>query len=123
MEPNFLILYVADMPKSVTFYTNLIGRPPVDTSEHFTMFALSSGVMFALWQRDDVEPAPTTPGGVEFCLPVTSASDVDALAAAWRERGIPIDQKPVQMDFGYTFVGLDPDGHRLRVFFTAPPAP
>jgi hypothetical protein len=22
----------------------------------------------------------------------------------------------VQMDFGYTFVAADPDGHRLRVF-------
>jgi predicted enzyme related to lactoylglutathione lyase len=30
--------------------------------------------------------------------------------------GVAIAQKPVEMDFGYTFTALDPDGHRLRVF-------
>jgi predicted enzyme related to lactoylglutathione lyase len=25
-------------------------------------------------------------------------------------------QQPTDIDFGRTFVGLDPDGHRLRVF-------
>jgi len=29
---------------------------------------------------------------------------------------LDIIQEPVQMDFGYTFVATDPDGHRLRVF-------
>jgi len=29
---------------------------------------------------------------------------------------LPIAQPLTQMDFGYTFVALDPDGHRLRVF-------
>jgi hypothetical protein len=27
-------------------------------------------------------------------------------------------QTPTEMDFGTTFVALDPDGHRLRVFAT-----
>jgi len=30
-----------------------------------------------------------------------------------------VAQKPVDMDFGHTFVALDPDGHRLRVFAAA----
>jgi hypothetical protein len=28
-------------------------------------------------------------------------------------------QRPVDLDFGRTFVVLDPDGHRLRVFAPA----
>ena len=36
--------------------------------------------------------------------------------ADWKQRGLPILQEPVQMDFGHTFVAADPDGHRLRVF-------
>lgn len=36
-----------------------------------------------------------------------------------RERGLSIAQAPVAMDFGMTFVALDPDGHRLRVFAPA----
>ena len=40
---------------------------------------------------------------------------------AWSQRGLRIAQAPVGMDFGHTFVALDPDGHRLRVF--APSGP
>ena len=42
-----------------------------------------------------------------------------ARARAAQKRGIEILQKPTRMDFGFTFVGLDPDGHRLRVFAPA----
>lgn len=119
MEPSFFILYVAEMSASVAFYTDLFGGSPIETSEHFTMFSLKSGVLFALWQQDDVAPAATAPGGIECCLPVASSTDVDATMAVWRERGIRIEQQPMMMDFGYTFVGLDPDGHRLRVFAPA----
>jgi hypothetical protein len=35
---------------------------------------------------------------------------------SWAARGLSIIQSPVAMDFGYTFVALDPDAHRLRVF-------
>ncbi len=34
----------------------------------------------------------------------------------WARRGLVIEQEPVTMDFGRTFVALDPDGHRLRVY-------
>ncbi|HEU0166113.1 MAG TPA: VOC family protein [Thermomicrobiales bacterium] len=115
MEPNFTILYVGDMPKSAAFYDALIQREPVEASANFRVYVLSTGARVALWQRDDVQPAATAPGGVEFCLAVTSPADVDAVAATWRERGIPIAQDPVLLEFGYSFVGLDPDGHRLRV--------
>ena len=45
--------------------------------------------------------------------------DAQALADRYRDwslRGLPILQAPIDMDFGRTFVALDPDGHRLRVF-------
>ena len=29
---------------------------------------------------------------------------------------LAIAQAPATLDFGHTFVALDPDGHRLRVF-------
>jgi predicted enzyme related to lactoylglutathione lyase len=41
---------------------------------------------------------------------------VKAKFTDWKRRGLNIIQEPVQMDFGYTFVAADPDGHRLRVF-------
>jgi len=32
---------------------------------------------------------------------------------------VSILQGPTDMEFGRTFVGLDPDGHRLRIFAPA----
>ena len=62
-----------------------------------------------------MKPAATeVVSGAEYCLPIGSREELDALAATWRERGYPIEQEPTEMDFGYTFVALDPDGHRLR---------
>ena len=37
----------------------------------------------------------------------------------WRARGVEIAQPPTRLDFGYAFLGLDPDGNRLRVFAPA----
>ena len=36
--------------------------------------------------------------------------------ATWVAKGLAVIQTPTDMDFGHTFVALDPDGHRLRVF-------
>lgn len=41
---------------------------------------------------------------------------VDALYNRWREMGLTIAQAPRELDFGYSFVAQDPDGHRLRVY-------
>jgi catechol 2,3-dioxygenase-like lactoylglutathione lyase family enzyme len=121
-EMNFAILYVDDATASATFYADLLGRPPVEASPTFAMFAMSSGVMLGLWSRQGVAPAPTAAaGGSEIAFAVDDAARVRALHADWRRRGLPIAQEPTAMDFGHTFVALDPDGHRLRVF--APAAP
>lgn len=115
MEPTYTILYVANVDRSVAFYRDVFGAEPVEHQPGFGMFVLTPGRAWGLWQRDAVEPAASSVvGGAEYCLPVGSREELDALAAAWRERGIPIEQEPTEMDFGYTFVALDPDGHRLR---------
>lgn len=69
-----------------------------------------------------VEPAATAAGGGgEIAFSVSSRDVVGNLFTDWTQRGLVIEQEPTDMDFGYTFVALDPDGHRLRVF--APTAP
>ena len=76
--------------------------------------------MLGLWRRDGVKPAATPAGGAEIAFPVDSQAEVDAAFAEWSGRGVKIVQPPTKMDFGYTFVGLDPDGQRLRVFAPSP---
>jgi catechol 2,3-dioxygenase-like lactoylglutathione lyase family enzyme len=116
-SPNFFILYVDNPVKSAVFFQDLLGSAPVESSPTFAMFALGSGVMLGLWSRHTVEPAARgTGGGHEVCFAVDGKARVDALYADWGKRGLTISQAPVELDFGYTFVALDPDQHRLRVF-------
>ena len=117
---NFVLLYVESPAASAAFYADLLGRPPVESSPTFAMFATQSGVMLGLWSRDTVAPKPAgAGGGSEICFTVPDAGAVEAQHIDWRKRGLPIAQAPTTMDFGRTFVALDPDGHRLRVIAPA----
>lgn len=115
-DPNFVLLHVTSPAASAAFYADLLGKPAVETSPTFAMFALDSGVMLGLWAAHTVQPPATAPGGCELAFAVDGAERVQALHEAWRAKGLPIAQPPTEMDFGRTFVALDPDGHRLRVF-------
>lgn len=116
-DPNFIILYVDSPANSAKFYGELLAKEPVELHPTFAMFALDSGVMLGLWSKHTVEPAATaTGGGGEVAFSLADKAAVQVLYRDWQQRGLVILQAPVQMDFGFTFVALDPDGHRLRVF-------
>lgn len=119
--PNFLLLYVSSPTASATFYAELLGSEPVESSPTFAMLALENGMMLGLWARDTVEPKAADAGGSELAFAVEGDAAVDVRHVQWLARGIVIAQAPTRMDFGYTFVGLDPDGHRLRVFAPSQP--
>ena len=55
-------------------------------------------------------------GATELAFTVLDAQALADRYRDWSLRGLPILQAPIDMDFGRTFVALDPDGHRLRVF-------
>ena len=116
-NPNFILLYVDSPAASAAFYSELFGHAPLESSPTFAMFALASGVMFGLWSKHTVAPAaPPHFGGSELAFTVADADAVRAKHREWSARGLPIAQAPIDLDFGHTFVALDPDGHRLRVF-------
>ena len=116
-DPDFFILYVDSPEATAAFYSTLLGHPPIESSPTFAMFALASGVKLAFWSKHTVEPTTVvTGGGGEVAFTVADKAAVLARHDAWKARGLPILQAPTEMDFGYTFVALDPDGHRLRVF-------
>ena len=115
-DPNFTLLYVASPERSAAFYADLLGKPAVESSPTFAMFALDCGAMLGLWAAHTVEPPATPVGGSELAFAVKGRSAVDDACRSWTAMGLQIAQSPCLMDFGYTFVALDPDGHRLRVF-------
>jgi catechol 2,3-dioxygenase-like lactoylglutathione lyase family enzyme len=114
---HYFLLYVDSPATSANFYSRLLGKPPVELNPTFALFILDHGVKLGLWSRHTVEPAAQLTGGggeVGFSLPDQAA--VDALHAEWLERGAQIVQSQTHLDFGYTFVAQDLDGHRLRAF-------
>ncbi|MRX32663.1 VOC family protein [Aminobacter sp. MDW-2] len=116
-SPSFIILYVDKPEASGAFYAKLLGRQPVETSPTFVMFVLDNGFKLGLWSRRTAQPAASAAGGgAELVLAVESPGAVDATHSDWAGRGLNILQAPTDMDFGRTFVALDPDNHRLRVY-------
>lgn len=119
-HPNFIILFVDNPENSAAFYTQILGKAPVEASPTFVMFALDSGIMLGLWSKHTAEPAPgTTGGGCELAISLGSNQLVDECVVQWLSVGVTLLQAPMQLDFGYTCLASDPDGHRLRVFCPA----
>lgn len=116
-DPTFILFYVADPQASSAFYSGLLGREPAETSPGFAMFAFDNGLKLGLWKRDTVAPAAAGAGGAaEVAIAAADRASVDQIHGRWAARGADILQKPVAMEFGYTFTAADPDGHRIRVF-------
>lgn len=122
LDPNFIILYVDNPPASARFYADLFGCKPVEQSPTFALFAFAGGGKLGLWQRTGVVPPPAAAaGGGELAFEVADATAIRACHDDWKHRGLKIALAPTQLDFGLSFMALDPDGHRLRVFSMAAP--
>lgn len=120
-DTNYVLFYVEKPQASAAFYSALLQREPVENSPTFALFVLDSGLKLGLWSRYTVEPAAAGRGGAsELAFAVADVDVVNQRHREWSLRGLPILQAPTDMEFGRTFVALDPDGHRLRVFSRAP---
>ncbi len=120
-SPNLIILYVDSPAASAAFYADLLGREPLESSSTFAMLAFDSGLGLGLWSRHTAAPAAQAAGGGgELVFAVATPEQVDERHAEWRQRGLSIAQAPTDLDFGRSFVALDPDGHRLRVYCPYP---
>ncbi|MGY3027004.1 hypothetical protein ACVWXR_004839 [Pseudomonas lurida] len=114
---HYFLLYVDSPATSANFYSRLLAKPPVELNPTFALFILDNGVKLGLWSRHTVQPAARfTGGGGEVGVSLANQAAVDALHDQWVERGATIIQSPTTLDFGYTFVAQDLDGHRLRAF-------
>ncbi|AWQ47796.1 VOC family protein [Serratia marcescens] len=115
--PSMTLLYVDNPLNSAAFYQRLLGQAPVELSPGFALFVLNNGFKLGMWAKQGVKPVATlTGGGGELGFLCQDPQEVEARYNQWRELGLPIEQTPTEMEFGYTFVARDPDGHRLRVY-------
>ncbi len=117
---TFILLYVEDVARSAAFYSRLLDKPVPESSANFALLAAAPGLRLGLWRRGEVEPAVRAePGAGEIALTLPDEAAVEAEHARWRAAGIRIALPPTRLDFGFTCVGLDPDGHRIRAFAPA----
>ncbi|WP_457581913.1 VOC family protein [Ensifer canadensis] len=115
-KANLIVLYVDDPLASIDFYRKLLDNEPLVTFPAFSSIELQDGFVLGLWARDTVVPSPSKTGNLcELAFMVKDEAAVRAHYEKWRGSGLPIVQDLTKMDFGPTFVALDPDGHRLRV--------
>lgn len=111
---NLICLFVTNPQKSSQFYQDILNLKPIEQSPTFTLFALDNQMMLGLWSKHTAEPLVTAnSGSSEICF---SCTDVDALYQVWGQKHLTVLQKPTDMDFGRSFVVLDPDGHRIRIY-------
>lgn len=114
-EMNFVLLFVKSPEESGKFYSKILNLTPVEQSPTFVLFALPNGMQLGLWSNKTARPLVNAPGGgSEICF---SEENVDEVYAKWIKLGIPMALPPTKMDgMEKTFVALDPDGHRIRIF-------
>lgn len=111
---GFVLLFVENPTLSGAFYKKILGREPIEAHPTFQLFQLANDVQLGLWSRYTAEPhVSITGGGAEISF---AEDDVDDVYERFKQHGIPIIQTPTDMDFGRTFVALDPDGHRIRIY-------
>ncbi|MCX8748841.1 hypothetical protein J3U75_05495 [Snodgrassella sp. B3088] len=104
---------------STEFYTKILGRPSINTYPGFAVFLLKDNFILGLQEADKITPkAPNHYGGFELSFNDVTKNDVDEIYSTWKKLNVRIELEPQMLDFGYTFVGNDPDGHRLRVCAT-----
>jgi catechol 2,3-dioxygenase-like lactoylglutathione lyase family enzyme len=116
---NYLLLAVRNPRESATLYTKILGREPVENSATFVLYVLPTGLKIGLWIASEIEPKPAAAGGVEISFTEESKDAVLHTYEEWKKLGLKVVQEPKDMDFGFTFVVEDPDGHRLRPFVLA----
>lgn len=118
---HYVLLFVDSPRRSAAFYRDLLGLEPVEEQATFALFVLDSGLRLGLWSKHTAEPLSSAlPGGMEVGFEVPDKAAVEKCYAEWTAKDARVLQKPVDLDFGHTFVVLDLDGHRLRVFAAAP---
>lgn len=126
-SPDLLLLYVTDVHKSAGFYRHLLNREPQADFPTYVAFSLDGGFTLALWSAERAAeelarqkatanlPPAATGNRFELAFQVKDDEAVETMYSDWLRRGIQIAQEPMTAVFGRTFVGLDPDGHRIRV--------
>ena len=114
---DYVILYVRDLERSISFYREVIGLPFKFTESGYAEFA-TEGTKFALFERARLpqligREATNGEATMEVAFLV---DDVDREAERLRRAGVTVLSGPVDRPWQQrTFHLLDPDGHVVEL--------
>lgn len=115
-------LLVADVPRSVAFYHEVLGFAVKRLDTGFAEL-WTGGVILALWQRDDIAenlalPAVRRGGtGAMLAVRLETAADVDREYARLSEAGLRFNAPPADYAWNaYAVYFSDPDGHLWEIY-------
>lgn len=121
LTADMTILLVENPVKSLAFYSSLFNVRQHEVHPSFVMLIFENGVQLGLWSRFTTEPSVpehAKAGCSEIMFTVASKEALEALYIEWGvNKCVTILQTPTLLDFGDTFLAMDPDGHRLRVSY------
>lgn len=110
-------LTVKDLPKSVGFYSGVLGFTVEGRHERegkLVAVSLKAGEVSILINQDDGAKGWDRVKGAGFSLQFTTVQDIDALAAGIKSRGGTLDMEPADMPWGARIFRLhDLDGFHL----------
>ena len=112
-------LTVADLEKSVAFYSEVVGFAIDQKHERegkLRAVSLRAGEVRILLGQDDGAKGMDRVKGEGFSLQITTAQDIDGLARRIKEHGVALDTEPVDTPWGArVFRFRDPDGFRFTI--------
>ena len=112
-------LTVKDLPKSLAWYTDLVGFTVDQKHERegkLVGASLVAGVVRILIGQDDGAKGWDRVKGEGFSLQFTTAQSVDAVAQRIKDSGGTLDAEPADMPWGARVFSLrDPDGFKLVI--------
>jgi len=121
---HLITLGVRDFEKSKIFYAETLGWKPSSASQDDVAFFQTSGVVFAIYQREKLaEDALVSPegsgfSGITLAYNARSESEVDEIINDLKSKGVKIVKEPQKAFWGgYSSYFADPDDYRWEVAY------
>jgi len=112
-------LTVKELPKSLTWYRDVLGFAVVRTIERdgkVRGYALQAGEARIAINQDDGARGWTRVKGEGFSFNLTTTQSIDALARGIQGRGGTLETEPADMPWGTRAFRLrDPDGYKFAI--------
>ena len=116
VSPSFT---VSDLQRSMAFYRDVLGFVIGDewrSNGTLQGCEMRAGSVLFMLSQDDFAKGRDRQKGVGHRLFVSTAQDIDRLAAEIKARGGTLDQEPADMEWGQrVFMITDPDGFKLTI--------